>query len=362
MLSRMPSSESDLDLATVKVETKTGEFSYTCSPDETLLAGGLSAGFSLPYECATGTCGTCHARVMEGAVDPGWPEAPGYRTMRRDKGDVLMCQARPLGNCSLRVKSSVVQPREPIAQALDRTGRVDVVRRLTRDVVHIEVALSQPMDFIAGQFVTIQHAGLIGRRAYSMVNFGRDVDRLTFVIKRKPDGKFSEIAFDQDLLGVDLQVLGPLGRATFRPEEDRDVLCIAGGSGIAGMMSILQNATDVQYFERRRGHVFFGVRTLSDMFYLEEFASHLAAADAGLDVTIALSDESDVPAVHPDFRRIRLTTGMVHDVAAHTLTAGQWANAIGYVAGPQPMVDSVLRVLITQAGLGPTSIRFDKFS
>jgi len=362
MLSRMPSSEHDLDLATVKVETKTGEFSYACSPDETLLAAGLSAGFSLPYECATGTCGTCHARVMDGTVDPGWAEAPGYRTLRRDKGDVLMCQARPLGDCSLRVKSSVIQPQEPIAQTLERTGRVEVVRRLTKDVVHIEITLSQPMNFVAGQFVTIQHADLIGRRAYSMVNFGRDVERLSFVIKRKPDGKFSEIAFERNLLGADLQVLGPLGRATFRPEEDRDVLCIAGGSGIAGMMSILQHATEVRYFDQHRGHVFFGVRTLSDMFYLEDFAKYLAAADVGLDVTIALSDESAVPAAHPDFERIHLATGMVHDVAARTLTAGQWANAIGYVAGPQPMVDSALKVLITQAGIGPGSIRFDKFS
>jgi toluene monooxygenase electron transfer component len=362
MLNRMPSIEHDVGLATVNVETKTGTFSYVCSPNETLLAAGLAAGFSLPYECATGTCGTCHARVMDGPVDSGWPDAPAYRSLRRDKGDVLMCQARPLGDCSLRVKSNVIQPDEPTVRLLQRRGRIDVVRPLTKDVVHIEIALSQPMNFAAGQFVTIQHASLIGRRAYSMVNFGRDVDRLSFVIKRKLGGEFSRIAFEENLLGADLDVLGPLGRATFRPEEDRDVLCIAGGSGIAGMMAILQHATEDRYFNRHRGHVFFGVRTLSDAFYLEDFAKHLAAADAGLDVTVAFSDENEVPPLHPDFERIRLATGMVHDVVARTLVAGQWTNAIGFVAGPQPMVDSALRILITQTGLGTGNIRFDKFS
>lgn len=353
--------EGGLDVSTVRVETKAGAFSYTCLPGETLLAAGLSAGFDLPYECATGTCGSCHARVMEGVVDPGWAEAPAYRKLRREKGDVLMCQARSSGSCLLRVPSKLAQPATQVARSLARTGRVTSVRPLTKDVTHFEVALSEPVSFAAGQFMTLQHASLVGRRAYSMVNYGQDLDRLTFVVKRKPDGEFSRLLFDGEFLGAEVDIFGPLGRATFRPEEGRDVVCIAGGSGIAGMMAMLEHATQLRYFDQRKGFVFFGVRTLEDAFYLQEFADHVALASGGLEVTIAISHETDIPASHPEFRGIALATGMVHEVVSRVMK-GRWGDPTCFIAGPQPMVDAAIRVLITEAKIGSDRIRFDKFS
>jgi toluene monooxygenase electron transfer component len=35
---------------------------------------------------------------------------------------------------------------------------------------------------------------------------------------------------------------------------------------------------------------------------------------------------------------------------------------IGYVAGPAPMVDGAIRMLIAEAGLSSQWIRYDKFS
>jgi toluene monooxygenase electron transfer component len=51
----------------------------------------------------------------------------------------------------------------------------------------------------------------------------------------------------------------------------------------------------------------------------------------------------------------------VHEVAAQAM-AGRYTDAIAYVAGPPPMVDGALRVLIVQAGLSAQQIRYDKFS
>ena len=42
----------------VKVQTKSGQFDFECEQDENLLYAGLRNGLTLPYECATGTCGT----------------------------------------------------------------------------------------------------------------------------------------------------------------------------------------------------------------------------------------------------------------------------------------------------------------
>ena len=231
---------------------------------------------------------------------------------------------------------------------------------MTRDVVHFELALSEPMRFRAGQFVGLRHEGVVGTRAYSMVNFGEAPDRLSFVVKRKPGGRFSDALFDSDLNGMEIDVVGPLGRATFRPEEARDFICIAGGSGIAGMMAMLSHARQIDYFRSHKGHVFFGVRTLADAFYLGDFAEHLAASAGGLRVWIAISDEDEVPATHPEFPDVRLGKGFVHQVAAEAMN-GHWRDEVAFVAGPQPMVDAAIKMLIT-AGLKPGDIRFDKFS
>ena len=48
------------------------------------------------------------------------------------------------------------------------------------------------------------------------------------------------------------------------PALTKHVLCIAGGSGIAGMMSILARACEAGHFAAWDGHVFFGVRTERD--------------------------------------------------------------------------------------------------
>src|SRR5262249_5747046 len=149
--------------------------------------------------------------------------------------------------------------------------------------------------------------------------------------------------------------------ATFTPDLDRHVLCVAGGSGIAGMMSILERACGAGHFERRRGHVYFGVRTERDLFFAGELAAFRRRSPAALEVTVALSEAevSDaLRAAHPD---LAFDMGFVHEVAARHMK--EWVEDVrAYVAGPPPMVDAMLRLLLREARLSPLDIRYDKFS
>jgi toluene monooxygenase electron transfer component len=156
-----------------------------------------------------------------------------------------------------------------------------------------------------------------------------------------------------------VRVFGPLGRAVFEPDERRSIVCIAGGSGIAGMMSILECAGRADHFRAHRGAVFFGVRTLEDTFYLQELSELAAASHGNLAVTVALSDEVPEAAVHAQFPNLGLAHGLVHDVAAKAL-AGQDLDVIAYIAGPPIMVDMAVRALIS-AGVPIKDIRYDKF-
>ena len=226
---------------TITLQTKSGEFKFDCQDGEPVLFAGLRAGIDLPYECATGTCGTCRARTMSGACTNTWTDAPGMARYHAEKGDVLMCQARTDGDCLLRVPAEVTTSCHALQRPLATEGRITEARMLTSDVLHIELALNQSIRFEAGQFMVVTAPELEGGRAYSMVNFARETDKITFVIKRKPDGGFLGLGLRNAIIGKSVSLFGPLGKATFRPEENHDLLCITGGSGIAGIMSILSH-------------------------------------------------------------------------------------------------------------------------
>ena len=342
---------------TVKARNGAGEFE--CEPGEKILHAGLRSGFELPYECGTGTCGTCKATLVSGRVESEWPDAPGGRYLK-SPAELLMCQCLARDDCALEV--GVLKTREagaPLPGALG--GHVRGWRRLTHDVAAFDVTLDRPLDFDAGQFALLSVPGIAGARAYSMVNFERATRRLSFVVKKKPGGTVSEWLFGDGVEGTRLGLFAPVGHATFHPALQKHVLCIAGGSGIAGMMSILQCAGEAGHFAGWDGHVFFGVRSARDGFFLDELHALQARYPARLAVTIALSDE-DVPASLPAaYPGLAFARGLVHAVAGERMK-GRFADVRAYVAGPPPMVDASLRLLLREARLSPADIRYDKFS
>lgn len=344
----------------IQVNARNRAFQFEADPGQKMLYAGLRAQAGLPYECATGTCGTCKAKLIAGDLDNAWPEAPGKKYLK-GPGEFLMCQCAAVGDVSIEV-ASFVYPMDPGACRMDAlAGTVQSVRDLTHDVKAVTVALDQPCEFDAGQFVVVGAPGLQGMRGYSMVNYERPARTLEFVIKKKPGGGFSEWLFAGNAAGARLDLFGPLGKATFYPELTKNILCIAGGSGIAGMMSILERACAARYFDRHQGHVFFGVRTMKDAFFLEQLAAFRDRFPQSLAVTVALSDE-DVPAsAAQQFASLAFARGFVHEVAKREM-AGKYANVRAYLAGPPPAVDAAIRVLLLEAKLTTDNILYDKFS
>jgi toluene monooxygenase electron transfer component len=345
----------------VQVSAKNQAHAFECEPGEKILHAGLRHGIALPYECGTGTCGTCKARLVEGEVDRRWPEAPGQAKLRVDCGEFLMCQAIPRADCSLEV-ATLVKPMTADACVPVRTDAIiRRCHRLTHDVLSFQLDLARPLDFEAGQFMLMTVDDIAGARAYSMVNFARRAERLEFVVKKKPDGRLSEWLFGSSVEGARVGLFGPLGSATFHPDMGKNLLCIAGGSGIAGMMSIVSRASQDRYFERHSADMFFGVRTPRDVFFLDELAGFQARAAAALRVTVAFSDEgvdSTLAARYPSFG---FATGFIHAVAGERMH-GRFDNVRAYAAGPPPMVDATLRMLLLQGKLRSDNIRYDKFS
>src|SRR5262245_39381096 len=342
----------------VNARNQTHEFELPAG--ERILDAGLRHGIALPYECGSGTCGTCRARLVSGDIDDPWPDAPGTRLLKRERGEFLMCQCRALTDCVLEIPVRVESMVEGACVPGHLAGVVQRPTMLTHDVIRLEVELDRPLRFEAGQFVLMGIDGIAGRRAYSMVNYDRPASQLQFVVKKKPGGRVSDWLFGSDVGGTTVALFGPLGRAIFTPDLAQPILCIAGGSGIAGMMSILARACAERHFDRYRGHVYFGVRTTRDLFFVDELAAFKAQFPDALEITLALSEEA-APEASGSGPEFIWDTGFVHEVAARSMQ-GRFRGVRAYVAGPPPMVDGSLRMLLREARLSPSDIRYDKFS
>jgi len=346
----------------IRVTGKGESCEFECAPQERILHAGLRSGIELPYECASGTCGTCKATLVEGEIDYAWPEAPGRKYVKADKGEILMCQCVPRSDCALTIAKKVAHMAVGRFAPARTGGALERARELAPGVIALDVRLDSAMSFEAGQFVLFEVPHIAGARSYSMVNYARDTDRLHFVVKRFPGGRASEWLFSSTIEGTRVEIFGPLGHATFDPAIAKHLVCIAGGSGIAGMMSILAHATEDDYFERYDGKVFFGVRTSADAFYLEELASFVRRFPSRLRVTIVLSHEEPPPALLAQYPELTFDTGFVHEASKRNLTGMSTSDTMAYVAGPPPMVDGTLRMLLLEMRLGGSNIRYDKFS
>ena len=344
----------------IQVNARNRAYQFEALPGEKILYAGLRAEIDLPTECGTGTCGTCKARLVSGKVEDGWPEAPGKKFLKC-KDEFLMCQCAAQTDVDIEVASFVYTTDPGACKLMPLRGRIASTRNLTHDVIAIEVALDAPCDFDAGQFMVVSAPGVSGMRGYSMVNFDRQAQRLQLVIKKKPGGGFSEWLFSDKAVNAEIDLLGPLGKATFYPSLAKNLLCIAGGTGIAGMMSILSRACQERYFEQHQGDVYFGARTMKDMFYLDELSGFCKEFQKNLRVVVALSDEDVPAAAFERYPSLRFERGLVHEVAKAGMH-GRYHNVRAYVAGPPPAVEAAIRVLLLEAKLTTDSIRYDKFS
>lgn len=344
----------------IQVSARNRAFQFDSAPGERVLYSGLSAAIGLPYECGTGTCGTCKAKLTAGEVEDLWPEAGGRKYLKQ-AGEYLLCQCAAKSDCSFEVPNFVYTMDPGACTPRHGEGRIVGVKVIAPEVLSFSLELDAPCDFDAGQFVAIEIPGVKGYRGYSMTNYERGARRFDFVIKRKAGGGATEWLFAGGAEGTQVRWFGPLGSATFHPTLAKHVLCIAGGSGIAGMMAILARAVHERYFDQYSGHVFFGVRTYADAFFLDELSAHVKQFRDKLRVVIALSDE-DVPSIaaerHPE---LAFDKGFVHEVAGRHMQ-GRYQNVRAYLAGPPPAVDGAIRMLLLQAKLPADNIRYDKFS
>ena len=326
--------------------------SFPCAGEDTILASALRAGLGFPYECNSGGCGACQITLIEGDLLDRWPEAPGISDRQRGRGRRLACQSVPDGDCTIEVRLDA-QAAPPVLPKV-RSATFASLRSITADMAEFTFHTVDAADFRPGQFAMFGLPGIGGARAYSMSNLANGEGEWRFIIKQVPGGKATSQLFGRIQPGEVVRLDGPYGNSYLRPDSNRDIVCIAGGSGISPVMSVLRGIAATPALDGRRVLLFHGGRGPADMCAAQLLAEEPALASR---VTLhgAISDDQAPGAA--DWTGLR---GMIHEQVA-TVLGDHLAGCDFYFCGPPPMTDAVHRLLLLEAKVPAAQLHFDRF-
>lgn len=209
----------------------------------------------------------------------------------------------------------------------------------------LTVAPDQPLPYEPGQHISVQTPRWPKVwRPYSVACRPREDGLMTFHVKAVPGGWVSNALVHNAAPGDEL-ILGPaLGTMTPDLAGGRDLVCVAGGTGLSPIKAIIEEAIRQSTACPRQIHLFYGARTREELYDLPDLW-HLADAYQGFQLTPVTSDD-------PAFDGMQ---GNVGRVAARYLPHRECE---AYVAGPPAMVQETARVLAL-VGLPRKRIHYD---
>ena len=342
------------DIYTVRLEPIGVEFEV--NEGETVLNAAFRQGISLPHGCKEGQCSACKCNLLEGDVDLLKYSTFALSDGEREQGGILLCRSLAQDDLVIELLNFDEELLSKSIAVKNFKGAITAKSNLTHDVRAIEIDLEAPIKFWAGQYVDITVRTKNGEeitRSFSMANTPDQTQKLRFIIKKYPDGKFSnELDTGGIEVGAPVTVRGPFGSCFRREGRTGPIVLVAAGSGMSPIWSILHD--HIASGEDRPVHFFYGARTRADLFYIEQLAD-ITAAHPEVTFTPVLSHADTDPDWHG-------ATGFVHQVVAAELKRlGIEGDGDAYACGPPPMIDALQPVLFMQ-DFDTERTFFDKFT
>jgi len=322
---------------------------FEVASDQTLLQGALAAGLAFPHHCTVGTCGNCKCRLTRGDVRSLMDASLTLTPAELADGYILACQ------CLLKSEVTVAVDLNDDSEApvpAKYMGTIVATEQLTHDIMKVSAEIDRPMTFRAGQFADIGLPGFGRHRSYSFANAPVDggTRQLEFMVRNVSGGEYTQWLFAQDRRGERFELHGPQGSFWLRP-ADVPILCVAGGSGMAPILSILEDMLNKNI--DRPVAFFFGARQTRDLYCLQQLESIRKKWPREFRFIPVLSEEPE-PSTWTGARGM-VTEFLDRDYAGFDIDASH-----AYLCGPPPMIDAALARL-QSCGLGTNHTHYDKF-
>ena len=308
-------------------------------PGVNLLQALHGAQVPMSHSCMAGRCGTCRCRVIDGEVlDAGHSE---QNPLDGRDSFVLACQSYLTEPCTIEIPASdevVVHP------AWIVKAKVLRVEPLTDDVRRVVLAPARPIRYSPGQHAKLEFGSGLAR-TYSMAGLAEDL-ALEFHVRVLAGGRTSTHVAEKLTAGDAVRVSGPLGNSYLRDRHAGPILCVAGGTGLAPILSIVRGA--VAKGMPNPIHLYIGARSPREVYGLDALCD-LQRAHPALKLHVVVTSGST---------RDGQRRGLVTEAIAQDL--GDLRGWAAYLCGSPPMVEAAA-VLARQRGIDATRIYTQAF-
>ena len=385
----------------VKININNGTKELEVNSGNTLLNTLHENGVMLSSACGgKGSCGQCKVQVTEGGGQILPTELPHFSRKEQMDHWRLGCQVKVKDSMSIQVPDSVLSVKEYECTVVSNK----LVSSFIKEFI-VALPPGEHMDFIPGSYAQIripeyemdydkdidkeslgeylptwEKFGLFGLkcrndeatvRAYSMANYPAEGDRfmLTVRIATPPFKPKPQVGFMDVMPGIASSYIftlkpgdkvimsGPYG--DFHPifDSKKEMIWVGGGAGMAPLRAQILHMTRTLNTRDREMHYFYGARSLSEVFYLEDFLQ-LEKDFPNFHFHLAL----DRPDPVADEAGVKYTAGFVAPVMRDTYLANHEApeDCEYYMCGPGMMSQTVNEVL-DSLGVDPSSIHYDNF-
>jgi len=311
---------------------------------ETVAEASYRSRINIPLDCRDGVCGTCKSFCESGEYELGdYVEGEAMTEDEESAGYVLTCQMTPKSDCVIRI---------PVASAMAKagvsahTGTIAAVNPVSETTTEFSITVEDrgALGFLPGQYVNIAIPGTDQIRSYSFSS-GPQAPEVGFILRNTPTGALPTYLRERAQVGDRIDFKGPLGSFYLRPVQ-RPVLFLAGGTGLAPFMSMLEKllATGVEH----PVHLIFGVTGDADLVKIDQLEDY-AKKIPSFSFACCVADEASS---YPNKGYVTRYIEPEH------LNGG---DVDVYLCGPPPMVDAV-RSFLTAQNEAPTNFFYEKFA
>lgn len=335
-----------------KIKIADTDLEFECDTGDAIMRAALRADIPFPYECNVGRCGSCRFEILDGEIENLWPEAPALTARDRRANLKLGCQSVPRGDCTIKVRLD--RNCAPLTRPSLKKATFVRVHDVTHDIREFVFRTEGPAEFRAGQYALFHLAGVQGPRAYSMCNTANAAGEWRFLIKHVRTGAGTNVLFNDLKAGDAIMIDAPYGLAYFREGFERNIVCVAGGSGLSPIIALVRQAAQHPRFAERKVHVFYGGRGPSDICG-EEFLRVLPHYGDNITYNASIS----LPELDPNGMWIG-PVGYIHETVERILN-GRLADYEFYVAGPPPMLQATVQMLVLKHKVDIGRVHFDRF-
>jgi CDP-4-dehydro-6-deoxyglucose reductase len=237
---------------------------FSCDKDSTIFEAAKKNNITLEHSCLSARCRSCIVKVLSGNTINNEEELV-LSQEDKDENFVLSCNSRPITDLELDIEDlgEITFYDKKIIPS-----KINNILILTEDVIKVVLRLppNSNFNFNSGQYVNIIRGNLT--RSYSIANSSDQKNQLEFFIKKYQKGMMSKYFFEEAKINDLLRIEGPIGTFFLRKAQNKNIIFLATGTGIAPIKSIieeLEKSTDD--YKDMKLWLFFGARYKDDLFW-----------------------------------------------------------------------------------------------